>query len=193
MQALAETNWQFKDSLVSSEDQNVASGIQKSPNRSRSVQDVSAPVPWSREEACHPGSRRCNPTHVCTLDHGSQLLFGLIFFSSGANRFCSIMRARCERTFTVATLIVRAVAVSATLNSSTSRSRKASFAWCRFPIQEEDAGNSRASTSCQPPEWLTLLERRHCNWLQAQPDVGRDRRLRVKPLWQKACSWSILE
>lgn len=52
--------------------------------------------------------------------------FGFMCFSRGANVFCSIVRARCSRTFTFEMLIVRASAVSMMLNSSTSRNRNTS-------------------------------------------------------------------
>src|SRR5260370_8820692 len=66
------------------------------------------------------------PNVLALYDHENHLRFGLTLFNCGTSFFCSIMRARCSRTFTDATDMPSASADCFTLTSSTSRSTNTS-------------------------------------------------------------------
>src|ERR1700730_8623533 len=66
------------------------------------------------------------PNVLALYDHENHLRFGLDFFNCGTSFFCSMMRARCNRTFTDAMEMPSASADWFTLSSSTSRSRNTS-------------------------------------------------------------------
>lgn len=128
MQAIAESRGKLENPIVSSEYQNVPRGIQDGRadftvlkvllyqlfglERQRIIEKFGDVVP-----------------DVLAFDyHGNHLRFlEFAAFSLGASSFCSMIRARCSRTFTDEILMASAEDVSSILSSSMSRNTNTSL------------------------------------------------------------------
>src|SRR5258708_13241691 len=124
MQSLAVAYRQLKRAVIGWEDQNVAGGIQ---NRRADLAMLQVPLnlhaQFWRDAVVNVVGDVC-PNVFAVQFHGilpqNPLRAGAVVFKSGAKLFCSIIRARCSLTFAMFSLMSKAAAVSATLNSSTS-------------------------------------------------------------------------
>jgi len=126
MKPLTETQWQFEDSFVSREDQNISSGIQNRRANLTVFQMFLNFVSFRMLKVIVEITGDVIPDMFAIYNQGNHLRSGLACFSCGASVFCNIILARCSLTFTDATEMPRASADSFTLNSSTSRNKKIS-------------------------------------------------------------------
>src|SRR3984885_9311847 len=126
METIAETDGKLEDTIVCSKNKDVACGIEN-------CRTYLAVFQMPLHHFSHFGRQGIVQItgdvvpNVFALDyHRNHLLFGFAVFSCGASAFCSMIRARWRRVLTEATEIASSVAVSSTLNSSTSRSNTTS-------------------------------------------------------------------
>lgn len=128
VEPLAETDRQFEDVIVCSKDDNVPRRVKDRRAYFAVIEVLLDQVPRFFGKGSVQVSRNVVPNVFAFYDQGSHLRFGAGFtvFSWGASCFCSIIRARCNRTFTAGTVIFRASAVSLLFSSSTSRRRNTS-------------------------------------------------------------------
>src|ERR1700679_766131 len=126
MEALAVTEGELVDAVVGGEDEDVARGVQDGRADLADLEMLLDGGQHFGVEGVVEIAGDLLPDVFALYDHGNHLRFGFICLSCGARCFCSMMRARCSLTLTRPVLILRTSAVSAMLNSSTSRRRKIS-------------------------------------------------------------------
>jgi hypothetical protein len=126
MQSITEANRQFKDTIVGGQNKLHYAWGPGSPSRSRSDRGAFEQLPGLLRQRPIQILGDVVPDVFAIYDHGGHLLFDvrLMVFNWRASCFCNIIRARCNRTLTLGTLIFNAWAVSLLLSSSTSRRRK---------------------------------------------------------------------